>query len=267
MPELELALRQLGGLVEFPPEPDLAAGVRRRLGEAPARRWAPRRLVAVALAVVVLAVAAAMAVPSARTAVLEWLGIKGVKVTRVDELPKVSLLSDRGLGDPVTLAEARRRAPGLVEPHLESLGAPDEVYFSAGVPGGQVTFLWGTKNEARLLMTQSPGEAFAEKMLGPQTEAEGARRRRAARSLVLGRCALLRLSRPSRQGPRGDLAPGAEHAPLGVRRPHREAGRRAHEELSARDRALGPLSTVRLRGRAASGTHRGRAAARRMLRR
>jgi len=174
MPELELALRQLGGMVEFPPEPDLAAGVRRRLGEAPSRRWAPRRLVAVALAVVVLAVGAAMAVPSARTAVLEWLGIKGVKVTRVDKLPETSLLSDQGLGEPVALAEARRRAPGLVEPHLKNLGAPDQVYFSADVPGGQVTFLWGTKDHARLLMTQSPGEVFAEKTLGPRTDAEGA---------------------------------------------------------------------------------------------
>jgi hypothetical protein len=172
MPELELALRQLGGMVEFPPEPDLASGVRRRLGESPARRWAPRRLVAVALAVIVLAVGAAMAVPSARTAVLEWLGIKGVQVTRVDKLPEVSLLSDSGLGGPVTLAEARRRAPGLVEPHLKDLGAPDKVYFSAEVPGGQVTFLWGTKSKTRLLMTQSPGEAFAEKMLGPRTDAE-----------------------------------------------------------------------------------------------
>ena len=147
MPELEQALHQLGGMVEFPPEPDLAAGVRPRLGAAPARRWAPRRLVAVALAVLVLAIGAAMAVPSARTAVLEWLGIKGVQVTRVDKLPEVSLLSDRGLGKPVTLAEARRRAPGLVEPHLKNLGAPDQVYFSADVPGGQVTFLWGTKEE------------------------------------------------------------------------------------------------------------------------
>lgn len=172
MPELELALRQLGATVEFPPEPDLAAGVRRRLGESSARRWAPRRLVAVALAVVVLVVGAAMAVPSARTAVLEWLGIKGVEVTRVDKLPEVSLLSDMGLGDRVTLAEARRRSPGLVEPHMKGLGTPDEVYFSAGVPGGQATFLWGTKSEARLLMTQSPGESFAEKMLGPRTDAD-----------------------------------------------------------------------------------------------
>jgi hypothetical protein len=172
MPELEHALRQLGGMVEFPPEPDLAAGVRRRLAEAPSRRWAPRRIALVALAVLVVAVGATMAVPSARTAVLEWLGIKGVKVTRVETLPKTSLLNDRGLGDRVTLSEARRRAPGLVEPHLEDLGTPDEVYYSAAVPGGQATFLWGTKSETRLLMTQSPGEVFAEKMLGPRTDAE-----------------------------------------------------------------------------------------------
>ena len=172
MPELEHALRQLGGLVEFPPEPDLAGGVRRRLGEAPPRRWAPRRIAIVALAVLVVAVGAAMVVPSARTAVLEWLGIKGVKVTRVETLPEVALLNDGGLGDRVTLAEARRRAPGLVEPHLKDLGTANEVYFSAAVPGGQATFLWGTKRETRLLMIQSPGEAFAEKMLGPRTDAE-----------------------------------------------------------------------------------------------
>ena len=174
MPELELALRQLGATVAFPPEPDLAAGVRRRLGESSARRWAPRRLVAVALAVVVLAVGAAMAVPSARTAVLEWLGIKGVKVTRVETLPKVSLLSDFGLGERISLAEARRRAPWLVEPHLDNLDPPDQIYYSDAVPLGQVSFLWGSKTEVQLLMTQAQGEAFAEKMLGSGTEVEPA---------------------------------------------------------------------------------------------
>ena len=174
MPELEVALRQLGAAVEFPPEPDLAAGVRRRLGEAPPARWAPRRLVAVALAVVVLAVGAAMAVPSARTAVLEWLGIKGVEVTRVETLPKVSLLSDLGLGERVSLAEARRRADWLVEPQLDGVDPPDQVYFSDAVPGGQVSFLWGSKDEVQLLMIQSPGESFAQKMLGPRTDAEAA---------------------------------------------------------------------------------------------
>ena len=174
MPELELALRQLGGLVEFPPEPDLAAGVRRRLGESPARRWAPRRIALVALAVLVVAVGAAMVVPSARTAVLEWLGIKGVKVTRVETLPKVSLLNDFGLGERVSLPEARRRAPWLVEPHLDSLDPPDQIYFSPAVPLGQLSFLWGSKTEVQLLMTQAQGEAFAEKMLGPGTDVEPA---------------------------------------------------------------------------------------------
>ena len=174
MPELELALRQLGGLVEFPPEPDLASGVRRRLGEAPARRWAPRRIALVALAVLVVAVGAAMVVPSARTAVLEWLGIKGVKVTRVETLPKVSLLNDFGLGERVSLPEARRRAPWLVEPHLDSLDPPDQIYFSPAVPLGQLSFLWGSKTEVQLLMTQAQGEAFAEKMLGPGTDVEPA---------------------------------------------------------------------------------------------
>jgi hypothetical protein len=170
MPELELALRQLGAAVEFPPAPDLAEGVRRRLGEAPTRGWAPRRLVAVALAVLVVAVAAVLAVPAARTAVLEWLGIKGVSVIRVETLPEVVLLRESGLGERVTLAEARDRAPWLVEPG--EIGAPDEVYFSNSVPGGQVTFLWGTREEPQLLMTQSPGESFAEKMLAPGSDTE-----------------------------------------------------------------------------------------------
>ena len=174
MPELEHALRQLGGMVEFPPEPDLAGGVRRRLGEAPPRRFAPRRLVVVALALLVVAVGAVMVVPSARTAVLEWLGIEGVKVTRVETLPKVSLLNDFGLGERVSLAEARQQAPWLVEPHLDSLDPPDQIYYSKSVPFGQVSFLWGSKTEVQLLMTQATGEAFAEKMVGTGTDVEAA---------------------------------------------------------------------------------------------
>jgi hypothetical protein len=174
MPELEHALRQLGGMIEFPAEPDLAGRVRHRLGEAPRRRWAPRRIAVVALAVLVVAVGAAMVVPAARTAVLEWLGIKGVKVTRVETLPKVSLLNDLGLGERVSLAQARERAPWLVEPHLDSLDPPDQIYYSSSVPFGQVSFLWGSKTEVRLLMTQATGESFAEKMLGSGTDVEPA---------------------------------------------------------------------------------------------
>lgn len=173
MPELELALRQLGAAIEFPESPDVATRVRGRLAEAPSRGWAPRRLAAVALAVLVVAVAAVLAVPPARTAVLEWLGIKGVAVTRVSTLPETGLLRTGDLGTRVSLAEARERAPWLVEPR-EYVGRPDAIYYGDDVPGGQVTFVWGTTRKVQLLMTQSPGELFAEKMLGPESTAERA---------------------------------------------------------------------------------------------
>jgi hypothetical protein len=174
MPELESALRQLGASVEFPDEPDFVEGVRRRMREAPGRGWAPPRLLLVGFAVLAVAVGAVMAVPPARTAVLEWLGIKGVSVTRVETLPKTGPLSEVGLGEQVTLAGARRVASWLVEPSYEGLGLPDHVFHTVAVPGGQVAFLWGTKAEPRLLMTQSPGRAFGEKMLGPGSDAERA---------------------------------------------------------------------------------------------
>jgi hypothetical protein len=174
MPELELVLQELGRQVEFPPTPDLASTVRQRLGAAPRRRFAlpRRRALAVAFAILAVAVGAVMAVEPARTAVLEWLGIKGVTIVRLEKLPDAPLTNEVGLGERVTLEEARRRAPWLAEPDADDPGAPDEVYFSADVPGGQVTFLWGTRQEARLLMTQSPGSAFAEKMLQPESETE-----------------------------------------------------------------------------------------------
>jgi hypothetical protein len=174
MPELELALRELGRQVEFPPTPDLATTVRQRLGAAPRRRFAlpRRRALAVAFAILAVGVGAVMAVEPARTAVLEWLGIKGVTVVRVDKLPEVPLTNEVGLGDRVTLEEARRRAPWLVQPTAGDPGEPDEVYVSDDVPGSQVTFVWGTSQEARLVMTQSPGTAFAEKMLQPESRTE-----------------------------------------------------------------------------------------------
>ena len=172
MPELEHALRGLGAAIEFPEQPDLSMGVRRRLREAPGRGWAPPRLLAVGLAVLAVGIGAVLAVPPARTAVFDWLGIGGVSVSRVETLPETRLLSEVGLGERTTLERARREAPWLVEPDYGELGRPDEVYVSREVPGGQVAFLWGTKDDVRLLMTQSPGEAIAEKMLAERTNAE-----------------------------------------------------------------------------------------------
>jgi hypothetical protein len=174
MPELEHALRRLGGQVEFPPTPDLTGRVRRRLEEAPPRRWRPsRRALAVALAVLALAVGTAFAVPSARSTILDWLGITGVDIVRVDELPAVAPPADLGLGERVTLAEARMQVPYTVlVPRAKELGDPDAVYIARHGPSYQISFLWGTPDRVRLLISEFEGFSMAEKMAGPGTDTE-----------------------------------------------------------------------------------------------
>ena len=164
MPELDAVLRELGRDVEFPPTPDLASAVRRRIGER--RSW--RRPAAIALAVLVIVIGAALAVPAARTALLDWLGLHGVHIVRVEQLPTVPVNGDLDLGRPVTLVEARRRAPWLLVP----AEAPDRVYFNTNLPGGKVSLLWGTPTKVRLLLTEFSGQAYIEKLIEPDANVE-----------------------------------------------------------------------------------------------
>ena len=170
MAELELALRELGRHVEFPPTPDLASGVRRRLGDRRRIRW--QRPLVIALAVLGVAIGAVLAVQPARTAVLDWLGIRGARITRVEKLPSAPALGNLDLGRRITLAEARRRAPWLLVPSAEGVGAPDLVARSAQVPGGKITLLWGTRRDVHLLLTEFRGEAFIEKLVQPGAKVE-----------------------------------------------------------------------------------------------
>jgi hypothetical protein len=170
MAELELALRELGSELDYPPAPDLASAVRRRLAE-PRRPWW-RRPAVVALAVLTVAIGAVLAVPPARTAILDWLGIEGARITRVEQLPSAPVVGHLDLGQTVTLAEARRRAPWLFVPEAKGVGAPDRIGFSTAIPGGKVTFLWGTPTDVHLLLTQFRGEAFIEKLVQPGTKVD-----------------------------------------------------------------------------------------------
>jgi hypothetical protein len=170
MAELDLALRELGRHIEFPPTPDLASGLRRRLGER-RRIWWQRPLV-VALAVLIVAIGAVLVVPPARTAVLDWLGIRGARITRVEKLPPAPAVGNLDLGRRITLAEARRRAPWLLVPSAEGIGAPDLVSFSTAIPGGKITLLWGTRRDVHLLLTEFRGEAFVEKLVQPGAKVE-----------------------------------------------------------------------------------------------
>jgi len=104
--ELELRLEELGRELAFPPTPELAPAVIERLRRKP---FAWRR-VGVAVALALVALAAAFAVPQARTALLDFFHLGGATVIRVDTLPRATERSHAaGLGFPVTLQEAQRR--------------------------------------------------------------------------------------------------------------------------------------------------------------
>lgn len=175
MPELERQLRELGNALEVPAAPDLVAVVRARIGEERAPRLQVRRSLVLAIAALGLALAAAMAVPQARTSILEFLHISGASVERVPTLPSVS---DAGLdlGEPVSLEGARGAVSfEIAQPELPGLGRPDSIYVDRATPGGQVFFLWGTEDRPQVLLSEFRGDVTGEligKQAGPETTIE-----------------------------------------------------------------------------------------------
>ena len=165
MAELETALRQLGGEVAFPPTPDLASAIR---GQLDRPRFRHRRVAIALAAVVVVAIGAVFAVPQARTAILDWLGLRNVSVIRVEKLPAVAAHGNLDLGQRVTLDDAKRRAPWLLVPD----GTPDSVWVSKSLPGGKVSLLWGTPKNVRLLLTEFTGRTYIEKVIDGDTQVE-----------------------------------------------------------------------------------------------
>src|SRR6476469_9801468 len=115
--ELERRLRQLGVEVEYPATPQLAQSVTRHLADAgvesrrPRLGWRPlsarTALLAVAL-VLLLAGSVVAAVPAARNALLDLVGLRGATVERVPALPDdVEAKLGIGLGHPTTLESAQ----------------------------------------------------------------------------------------------------------------------------------------------------------------
>jgi hypothetical protein len=108
LPDLERDLVALGGFVDLPAERDLVPAVHARLRPQRVQRHVPwRRAAGIAALVLVVGLAATMAVPDARTAVLRFLGIKGATVIRVDELPPAAPSAPE-FGESVGMAEAER---------------------------------------------------------------------------------------------------------------------------------------------------------------
>ncbi len=175
---LASALEDLGTTVEWP-KADVADAVRARL--VPRRAgwsaagWAGSRAGRLALAAVavILTISAVLSVSSgARRAVAGWLGLRGVEIRYPDPTapsPR-SLGSGMSLGEPVPLAEARRRltfTPLL--PPASALGVPDAAYVSPFPSGGRLTVVYGARPglpEAAstgegLLLTEFRGEIDA----------------------------------------------------------------------------------------------------------
>jgi hypothetical protein len=175
MPELELALRSIGQNVDYPATPDVAGRVRRRLaaGEQPRRSFLSRRAVVIALAVLAVSVGAVLAVPPARSTVFDWLGIGNVTIRYVEELPPVSKATpDLGLGERVSLGEARRLAGYRIRvPMVDGLHEPPKVYYRDD-PARQVAFLYGSEDEPKLLITQANAGGAVQKLVGAGTEVE-----------------------------------------------------------------------------------------------
>ena len=147
-------LRALAPLVEWPDAPDVAPAVTAQIGAPAPRRRRSLRL-GLALAAILLALAVALAVPPARSAIFDWLGIGSARIELVGELPALPLTTSvELLGRPTTLADARRHArfPLAAPPRGEP--APDEIRV---VDGRRVSYLWLDGERIRLLVTQVPG--------------------------------------------------------------------------------------------------------------
>ena len=114
--------------------------------------------------------------PDARSAVLEWLGLKSVKIERREPSAPAPqpghARSGLGLGTPVTLAEARERAPFLRLPEADGLGRPTRstsaTAASRSVYGERRGYARSTTTGAAVLVQEFPARVgpFIEKTLG-----------------------------------------------------------------------------------------------------
>jgi hypothetical protein len=151
MADLEPRLRELGMMIDYPLTPPISEQVGRSLQEGAAPRKRGRRtlrlrvVLVAAGALLLLAAGAAAAVPSARHAVLDFLGLRGETVQRVPSLPEnVRAKPSWHLGEPTTLQDAEDALS--FSPLLPtSLGEPNGVFVSSEVPGGALTLTYAPR--------------------------------------------------------------------------------------------------------------------------
>ena len=175
-PAIDLALRGLAPEIRYPPTPDLAGAVRRRLdaGDLPAPApwrsgWRPfRRSSMAALAALLLLAGAVLAV---------GIGLRGLSIVFVESSPPAAG-GGLELGTPLTMAEARAQAPFGVLVPTDEIGEPDEVYVDEVGGVFRVSLVYRSDTDSAsvdMLITQFQARTeqdVAVKELGPRSSAE-----------------------------------------------------------------------------------------------
>jgi hypothetical protein len=103
-----------------------------------ARARPARRILVLAFAVGLLLAGTAMAVPPTRDAILNVLGLRGVRIERVTSLP-ASAGTRLGLGTRIPLADARHAAGFTALEPLRATAA----FLAHDMPGGRISLLVG----------------------------------------------------------------------------------------------------------------------------
>ena len=170
MTELEQQLRALPVVV--PEAPELASAVLARLEGRPFP-W--RRAAALALAVLAVAIAAAFAVPQARTTILHWFHIGGATIERVETLPPaVERSRAGGLGRSMSLKAAEREVGfHILLPPYKCCG-PGRVYV---LGDSLATVILGIGRNHHALLSEFPsfGPLSMKKLTMGETRVEDAR--------------------------------------------------------------------------------------------
>jgi hypothetical protein len=157
---IEQELKALAAFTALPAERDLAPAVRARL----APRSRRRRAAVLVLAALAAALAVAFAVPPARSAILRFFHLQGVRIELVDELPEVRTSAPLDLGAPISLAIAQRTT-GFRPLTSRLLGSPDRAMWDG-------TQLWLVYGHTRLLVSQFRAHGLSDvirKAIEPRT--------------------------------------------------------------------------------------------------